>query len=337
MNEKNDFKKLKQKSAGELYRIASFEFGEDRYSRYRDRILKAVRDTAYEAEMVECDAGGVSCGSVYCDKCRLSKQNKLFYRYRKHFETVLGGDETVARQRLRWVSVLHSVVAVDEKDEAGTINQVVSAAEEMKHQVSLIARNHKDSGLWLRGAIHLEIVDYAAFRKAVENGKGTVKEKTLTELIDRCSNGNSDYYFLVHFHALADKGTIADSTFDGLFKERWSITKRQVDIQNLWDEIRMKSSGATKKMKVDDSLRAFGRYCYSYGNDRLQYAVNWSHGRYITKSGEEITAAGLLHFAEMDDERQNSRRLSSGHIRMLVSASNAVNGNSHKGLAISIY
>ena len=90
-------------------------------------------------------------------------------------------------------------------------------------------------------------------------------------------------------------------------------------------------------MKVEDSLRAFGRYCYSYGNDRLQYAVNWSHGRFITKSGEELSATGLLHFVEMDDERQNSRRLSQGHIRLLVSASNAVNGTGHKGLGISIH
>lgn len=336
MNENNSFRKRTQKSADELYRLASFEFGEDRYSRYRERILKAVRDTEYETEMFECDAGGISCGSVYCDKCRISKQNKLFYRYKKHFETVLCGDEALARQRLRWVSVLHSVVAIDNKDEAGTINQVVSAAEQMKAQVSLIGRNNKETGLWLRGAIHLEIIDYASFHKAVESGKGTVKEKTLTELIDRCSNGNADYFFLVHFHALADKGTITDSVFENLFKQRWNATRRQVDIQHLWDEIRMKSSGSTKKMKVSDSFRAFGRYCYSYGNHRLQYAVNWSHGRFITTSGEEISASGLLHFAEMDDERQNSRRLSSGHIRLLVCASNAVNGASHRNLGIRI-
>ncbi len=328
--------KAKQ-AADDASRLASFEFGEKRYSRYRERILKAVRDTEYETQMFDCDSGGIACGSVYCDKCRQSKQNKLFYRYRKHFETVLGGDETVARERLRWVSVLHSVVAIDKKNEAGSISKVISAAEEMKHQVSLIARNQKDSGLWLRGAIHLEIVDYASFRKAVESGKGTVKEKTLTELIDRCSNGDESYYFLVHFHALADKGTILDSVFERLFTSRWSATRRQVDIQHLWDEIRMKSSGTKKKMKIEDSLRAFGRYCYSYGNDRLQYAVNWSHGRYITKTGEDWSALGLLHFVEMDDERQNSRRLSSGHIRLLVCASNAVNGTGHKGLAINIY
>lgn len=337
MTGNKDFRNKAGKSADELYRIASFEFGEEKYSRYKERILKAVRNTEYAASMNECASGGVSCGSVYCDKCRQSKQNKLFYTYRKHFETVLGGDETVARGRLRWVSVLHSVVAIDNDDEQGTINQVVSAAEEMKHQVSLIGRNNKDTGLWLRGAIHLEIVDYAAFRKAVESGKGTVKEKTLTELIDRCSNGNNDYYFLVHFHALADKGQILDSVFDGLFKHRWDATRRQVDIQHLWDEIRGKAVGGVKKMKIDDSLRAFGRYCYSYGNDRLQYAVNWSHGRYITKTGEDWSALGLLHFVEMDDERQISRRLSAGHIRLLVSASNAVNGISHKGLGISIH
>jgi hypothetical protein len=90
-------------------------------------------------------------------------------------------------------------------------------------------------------------------------------------------------------------------------------------------------------MEVEDSLRAFGRYCYNYSNHRLEYAVNWSHGKYVTKIGEELSAKGLLTVAELGNERGYCKALSLEHIRLLVEVSNAVNGPNHKGLELRIY
>jgi hypothetical protein len=331
--------------------------GQLRYVRYRTRILSSVQNTAFGQSMIECDSGkGKPCGSVYCEKCRSRKQERLFYRYRKHYEKALAGDEEVARGRLRWVTVLHSVVPVNENNFAKTISDVVIACEEMKGKLSNLARcetrNHK-SGLWLRGGIHLEIVDYRAFSEAAGLGKGTEKQRTLSMLIQRLGAEKSDFYILVHFHALADMGSLQEKDFNDLFAKRWSSASRQVDIQQLWDVVRdyqRDSEGkvvrdgdgkrvlnSEKKMEIEHSLRAFARYCYDFSNHRLEYAINWSHGRYVTKTGEELSAKGLLKVAELGGERGYSKRLTPEHIQLLVEVSNAVNGPSHKGLEVRIY
>jgi hypothetical protein len=338
----------------ELKRRSSFSHSSEKNTRYITRIMDAVAGSHNGLIMETCADGGSKCGSIYCDECRHRKQRSMLYRFKQHYKEELNSDETLARKRLRWVSVLHNVVEINiktESDEIETINNVCRSVEEMKSQISLMAKKYNDKGLWLRGGIHIEIVDYKAFRTAAELGISTIKEKTLTSFIQRMTNSQADYFFLVHFHALVDMGQMNDGAFAIMFAERWNAALRQVDITSLWDEvnaIQYDYNGNAKKdengkyvrkkekQKIEHAFIAMANYCFSYSNDKLQYARNWSHGKSITEVDQELRNGNIETIATHTGIRLDSTRLNKGHIRLLVSASNAVNGSSHKGIEVRI-
>lgn len=338
----------------ELKRRSSF-FTAEKNTQYKNRIRDAVENTEYGIMMRTCADGGTRCGSVYCDECRHRKQRSMLYRYKTYYKEILGSNEELARKRLRWVSVLHNVVEINvetESDEQETIQKVDSSVEQMKGYISAIGKKYADFGLWMRGGVHLEIVDYKAFRTAAELGNATNKEKTLTGFIKRMTNSQADFVFLVHFHALVDMGSMNDGQFEKMFTERWNSALRQVDITSLWDEINaiqfdVKTGKALKddygryvrkkeKQRIQDAFTAMSNYCFAYSNDKLQYARNWSHGKFITEVEEELRKGNIETIATHKDFRIDSKQMSKGHIRLLVSASNKVNDKSHKGLEVRI-
>lgn len=341
-----DFKELKRRS--------SFSHSMGKNTQYKTRIMDAVDATAYGTIMKTCADGGSRCGSVYCDECRQRKQKSMLYRYQKHFSKKMKGKERIARDRFRWVSVLHNVVEINirtETDEQETINNVLRSVEIMKSYISLMGKKYADKDLWLRGGIHLEIVDYRAFRTAAEMGTATNKEKTLTAFIQKMTNSDANFIFLVHFHALVDMGKMNETDFDKMFAERWNGVSRQVDISTLWNEINAiqydDNGNAIKdeygrylrkkeKQKINHAFIAMANYCFSFSNDKLQYARNWSHGQYVTEVEQELHKGNIETIATQTEFRVDSKRLNKGHIRLLVSASNAVNGSSHKGLEVRI-
>ena len=81
------------------------------------------------------DKSGPACGSVFCQRCRTKKQNNLYGSYKRYMKKAFGNDEQLARDRLRFVSVLHSVIPVHHKTanlEYGSIGDVIDAISGMK-------------------------------------------------------------------------------------------------------------------------------------------------------------------------------------------------------------
>ncbi len=147
----SELEKLKagrQKHFDELKRYLEFERETER-SLYRSRIFDALKDTQDGLVMKNClEKSGPACGSVFCDKCRKKKQQNLLGSYRDYVRETFGDDDDVARERLRWVSVLHSVVSVKHEtadEERDTIAEVERAVADMKLNLSNIAEQQDGS------------------------------------------------------------------------------------------------------------------------------------------------------------------------------------------------
>jgi len=309
-------------------------------SSYKSRIFSSIKGTQYVASMIACDQGGSKCGSVFCDGCRHRKSMNMYQSYKRHCEDAFGENEELARDRFRWVTVLHSLVPVTYEDSelsCGTVSQLVREVEIMKGIISNIGRTalrKHNVDIWLRGGIHLELIDYEMFQFAHLAGQLTTKQNTLSGFIKAAlpAGKTVDRYFLVHFHALVDTGGLGDQAFKQLFTDHWSATKKQVHIQRTWSRI------GTTKQSLDNGLLGMARYCFSGSNSRLQYARNWGSGKVVLKSGEEIDGRSRVvgHAEEVNDHVFDDQ-LSKTDIRLLVSAHNEVGGNNHRGLVVSIY
>ncbi len=316
-------------------------------SSYKSRIFSSIKGTQYEAAMNECDNGGSACGSVFCDRCKHRKSMNMYQAYKRHCEKAFGNDEVVARERLRWVTVLHSLVPVSyESSEISNecVNQIKSDVEKMKGYISNVgrtARRKHGTDIWLRGGVHAELIDYEMFQFAHLAGKKTTKQNTLSGFIDAALPPGKvvDRYFLVHFHALADTGGMSDRDFKDLFANHWSLTEKQLHIQRTCSLIKLKGMRKAIKQTLDNGLLGMSRYCFTGSNSRLQYARNWGAGKVVFQSGEEVNGcSGIIGFAEEVNDHTFDEQLSKTDIRLLVSAHNEIGGvDSHRGLVVGIY
>lgn len=312
----------------------------DQLTRFADRISTALSGTPEWVAMDLCYRGGTACGSVFCEHCRTKKQSRLLRAYRDRVGKEFSA-ESQARERLRWVTVLHTVVPVHH-DTAGqeqeTIACVVNAVDDMKLSLSNVARTAKRksrANLWLRGGIHIELVDYEMLATAHSLGKPTTKQRTLSGLIEASEPAPSGKYFLVHFHALVDLDSLSEVQLKALLVERWNLAPRQVLVQRTWTKI--KSKGQTKPQSVDDGLKRMAKYCFNMSNARLDYSKNWGSGSVVLLSGVECSAKGHIEgFAEEVLDTTPDERLSFGHIKLLIKAHSAVASSNHRGLSICI-
>ena len=351
----DDFQRLKEKSSAAtlraLQRAVAFEQAVAKDSHYRTRVfdsLHLITDGNIMRDCMNEEKGAELCGSIFCDRCRERKKRSVFSTFLKYKNEEFGGNDDEARKRLRFVSVLHSIVSVEDYSTIdgayGSIDEVIDAVAEMKSVLTLIkkkAQRKHGVDIWLRGGVHIELVDFDLFLLADAFGKGTVKTDTINAFISKYAENTglstqSGKYFLVHFHALADTKGLADEDFRELFTERWGLTKKQVHIQRTWKKIRFKKEEVDQSL--DDGLLAMARYCFNGSNARLSFAQNWGSGSIVLKSGEMVDAKGLVvGFAEEMMTRSADERLSAGDIALLIETHNRVNGDSHKGLLVSIY
>ena len=326
--------------------------------------------------MLACSSGGDACGSIFCDRCLDKRQRNMFASYNNYIDNTFLGDEGIARDRLRWVTVLHNVVKVrcsTNVDEDFTIKECVDSANNLKKIIGYLSRNNKR--IWLRGAIHAELIDYSLYEYFLSTGGATEKVITISDFIN--SNGyknhNSHYkdsifetlvsgekelYFLIHFHALADIGDYTDNQFRKKLTERWNITKRQVDVGRIWDEI--DTSQGTIKHKLEDAIKGMSRYCYTRSNAGLTFSKNWGAGEKIHTRYEKaeivdnqyvdkwdwrdrkyykVPKLNVKTYAKeiMDRDLDKDIALSVGELRLLIKVHNAISGVNKDGLNISIY
>lgn len=323
-----------------------------KYTKHRTRIMESMFFEEQGKVMRECSAGtGPACGSIFCDKCLDKRQRNLYSTYKHYYEKHLSNNEDLARERLRWITVLHSLVRVKVdtiNDENKTVAAVVDAADDLKNEIRNLARSKKV--LWLRGAIHAELIDYSLYEHFVKSGGGTIKEKTLSTFIETSgasykkeglfAESGKELFFLVHFHALADIGDAEDKDIRKALTKRWNLTSRQVDISRLWEVIRKGNKGGIEKHKIDDALRGMARYCYSRSNPFLTFSRDWGSGEKIhTTSHEYDLKLGMRTFAIMVKDRNldEDSILSVGEVRILVKVHNAISGPNNEGLNIYIH
>ena len=346
-----------------------------KYTRQKTRIMEAMCNEEQGKVMKECYSGGSACGSIFCDRCLDKRQRNMLATYKNYIKETFLDDEEIARKRLRWITVLHNVIKVNVSSidyEKKTINECVESANQLKKQIKNLSRNNKR--IWLRGAIHAELIDYSLYEYFMATGGGTAKVATLTDFIN--ANGynqhNSQYkdtmfdllsgekelYFIIHFHALADIGDYTDNEFRKKLTDRWSITKRQVDVGSIWKEIDTKQGIIPHKL--EDAIKGMSRYCYTRSNAFLTFSKNWGAGEKVmsTTEVEDVSKRRYKSFYSKfhgervsvpiktmksyateikDRDLDKDLSLSVGELRLLVLVHNAISGTNNDGLNVSIY
>ncbi len=321
-----DFDKLKnKKSAKDIFQSVLDVLGHQsetaihmkKYTKQKTKIREAMKDDNEWEVMGKCiDGKSTACGSIFCDKCLEKRKWNKLQTYRNYVEKTFDNDENWANKRLRWVTVLDSLVcasisrSVTEKE---IIKECCAARDNIKLTLRNMSRNNKN--IWLSGAIHAELVDYSLYRNYFLTGGATTKVKTLTEFLcaykkmdkkyftdidyidlnkakrqgdyDYVSgSGGKELYILIHFHALVDIGDLSDYDFRKRLERKWNLTSRQVDISRLWEIIRKKNGDV--KANLDDNLKGMARYCYTRSNKNLSFSKHWGDGEGIYATHTEI-------------------------------------------------
>ncbi len=230
------------------------------HSRIDAFVQKALRKSRKfrDAEKLKECRRGAYCGSIYCAECRNRMASKLHRRVRLHISTQKM-DEDACRDRLRWVTVLHSLECAD----VANIKQATKRA-----RADYVQLNRRFLSSWAQGAFEFELVDMEKVNSRVsKNSSGTRKKNTLKKLggyapsletmdwswiwQDKTGNKRSDY-ILVHTHFLMDCGKEDWRDIEKYMRRRW-YKDYQVRIDGLTD---------FNVRSLDDSLWKMSSYCF---------------------------------------------------------------------------
>lgn len=351
MGAEMDFKKLKDQteSGKTLKETVWFSSEKDQLhkkgSKLADRITDSLAGSDIGAQIRNCafitrDKIDSVCGSIFCAACREKRQNSMYAAFQKQRDEKYGDDEDKARENLRWMTVLHSVESVSFESPTAEIescHRISAAVSDMRERITKVGRTAQsrfyEKEIWMRGAIHLELLDIDLYRFAGLAGGLTKKEQTLQEFIgvDGPSGGKA---ILVHFHALIDLAGIDDDHYKSLFSEYWNFTSRQTLSTRTWTTVN------GKDQSLDNGLLAMARYCFNWSNANLRFNRNWGGGEKVLEYGEKVDERRItLGYAKemLDRSIDGSSLLSKGDIRMLVNVHQHVSGKSGKGLLVAIY
>lgn len=164
--------------------------------------------------------------------------------------------ETYCRSRLRFVTILHSVVFLD-------LNQMLDAATDLEKQLHLALVGEFPS-VRLVGAIEFEFINLDLLRKASfdHDGRhsGKRKRETLLDMLGPILFASTEFCVLVHFHGVMDLGPgDTDITKEKLdqrlrsFSSCWT-KPNQIQIKQLSQHV----SGTRKTVKRN--LQDIARY-----------------------------------------------------------------------------
>jgi hypothetical protein len=233
----------------------------------------------------------------------------------KHHSTMLQDDykkrwgnltRDQALERLRFLTVLHSVVSLNQRD-------VLRAADRME---SGLERIFKGTGAKLLGAVEVEIVNIALLRKIGSLSEDEARKLNVLETItgsraDTASKITSpqDSGVLVHFHGIVDLGNSLlreDQLRKGTQKiAAWQRSPYQVEIKRLF-----------KDRTVQQNLRDIASYITKGGNERLRY--NAGFGRDLAEDLDaKIWRAGTGRADKGGETVADERGLNIGEIKLL--------------------
>jgi hypothetical protein len=214
----------------------------------------------------------------------------------------------LALEQLRFLTVLHSVVPLNQFDVMRAVKQMESALE----------RVFKGTGAKLLGAVEVEIVNIALLRKIGSHGENETRKLNVLERItvsgaDSGSRiaGAQDSGVLVHFHGIVDFGgrnslLREDQLRKGTKKIAvWQRSPYQVEMKRL-----------IKEKAVQRNLRDIASYITKGGNERLRY--NASFGRDLAEDLEaKIWRAGTGRADKGGETVADELGLTVGEIKLL--------------------
>lgn len=326
-----EFQKMKQESQfgfgkvlKEIERYNAYSNRDWGNLRYGGKVKSAITGEDQFSHMAKCRGGINSCGSIFCPKCQKVKVAGIHREMLDYYEDQFSSNEKLARQKVRYGTVLHELVPVNYDNlfnEDGVIQHLITSVARLKENLKivdqLLRRNKPSKEIYLIGTIHLEMLDVDMFR-IEKKGDESDKQRTFRKWFDKVGR-NSDFYFLVHTHFMIDTKGLDKDDLDKAFRSipEWNITNEQVWIQKFSHKYRGKyQSLATAFAKISN-------YAYSGSNKRLRFKDAWGDsGEEVKKIEKRDARYRLLVYAEKTGRPNVGEDLTMGQIRLLIRAHN---------------
>lgn len=288
------FKQLKQSKANNLQRLRH-SLGFKSGSHKRKRLVLAV-------------GGKLAKRTILNSSTHIQHQDKLFIRFKKAWN---GLNEQQARERLRFVTILHTVCAVQTE-------AILRAVEEMEAQLrSTLSQEIEQIGIL--GVSEVEIVNLGLYGKEDAEDEAR-KGQVLRQMAQRTGMKGAgtvytemtgeEHLALVHFHGIIDLGPQAAITEKNLqdalrktWKGPWCVELKRMFTNQL----------------VVKNLRKIAGYVTKGGNDTLRFRKQFG-----TETPEALELAmakeGYAESGEYDDHQG----LSVGEVSVLVKVYDAL-------------
>ena len=214
----------------------------------------------------------------------------------------------LALERLRFLTVLHSVVPLNQRD-------VIRAVERMENALERVFRG---TGVKILGAVEVEIVNIALLRKIGSLGEDETRKLNVLESITAGGDDNEskipsarDSGVLVHFHGVVDLGGRNSLLREDQLRKRtkkiaaWQRSPYQVEIKRLF-----------KDRSVQQNFRDIASYVTKGGNERLRY--NAGFGRDLAEDLDaKIWRSGMGRADKGGETVADERGLTIGEIKLL--------------------
>ena len=159
-----------------------------------------------------------------------------------------------AHERLRFLTVLHSVVDLQKKSVLRAIKQMETA----------LSRSFDGSRVWMLGSSEVEIVNIALLKRIGSAGEAEARKLKVLERLQEVQSTTDGSRVLVHFHGIVDLGNSLlreDQLRDRFSKvSAWQRSPYQIELKRLF-----------KDSTVERNLRGIASYVTKGGNDQLRY------------------------------------------------------------------
>jgi hypothetical protein len=174
------------------------------------------------------------------------------------FEKLAPGE---AEERLRFLTVLHSVVALDK-------DAVMRAVQEME---TALSRVFEGSDTWVLGAVEVEIVNVGLLRRIGSLSGDEARKLNVLQRLDEtdaldAADQHGSSRALVHFHGIVDLNDGNSSLRLEALRERtreiagWQRSPYQIELKRLF-----------RDQTVLQNVQEISRYLTKGGNGKLRY------------------------------------------------------------------
>jgi len=221
-------------------------------------------------------------------------QDKLFTRFQKAWN---GLTEQQARERLRFVTILHTVCAVETK-------AILHAVEEMEEQLRSALSKEIDQ-IGILGVSEVEIVNLGLYGE--KNTKDELRKGQGVRALAQAAGleiADKEHLALVHFHGIVDLGpntAIMEKKIHNLLRQTWQVS---------WG---VKFQCLHTDKSINKNLSNLAEYVTKGGNEDLRYQKQF--GRRLPEALELAMAKQGYAKSEGQDDHLG---LSIGEVAVLV-------------------